>query len=435
MTAILIFTRILDTIIGFKLLTWDKKASVKEILCLIGISIFITYYLTILHYHAHLPVLIRVFILDINILTMLAIVAYRKGYSLKKSLILPLLSLSLTTISEILVFFGTGTENVNIIEALLTTLLMPVVSFCFIHLTKKVRSKVNQSKEMQNALLYGFIFIFILSHIVASFRHFLFSVHQVSIFLIIILIVLSSIFFFYAKAMESKYQLQRKQDEQEAMQYYINEIEKQYTDMRKFKHDYQNILVSINGYIEDSDLDGLRQYFHGRVKIVSEKIIKQDFMLENLSRIKIREIKSIFAAKLIMAHEKGVEISFEAREDIDTIPMNTITLVRMLGIVLDNAIEALIELGEGILQVGVWKEAEEVTFVVQNLCRLDLPKLHELERVGFSTKGEKRGLGLNNLSELAEEEANVVLQTAISNNQFIQKIIITGDRYVKDIYL
>jgi len=387
-----------------------------------------------LHYHARLPVPLRIFILDINILIALAVAAYKRGYSFKKSIILPLLSLSLTTVSEVLVMLWTRLEGgEDIIEALLITPVIPLVSFSFVHLTKKIRYKINQSEEMQTSLLYGLVLLFILSYIgivlqylVSDNRTFFYpNVFPIVVLPIaIILIILSAIFFFHVKAIESKYQLQRKQDEQEAMQYYIDEIEKQYTDMRRFKHDYQNVLLSINGYIEDGDLDGLKKYFHNRVKPVSEKIIKQDFMLENLSRIKVREIKSILAAKLIMAHEKGVEISFEAREDINVIPMNTITLVRMLGIVLDNATEALIELGKGTLQVGVWSEGEGVTFVIQNLCRSDIPKLHELERIGFSTKGENRGLGLNNLSELVKEEGNVLLQTSIANNQFIQKILV-----------
>lgn len=432
MTAILIFTRVLHTIIAFKLLTWKKKISIKEILYLVGMSIFITSYLTMTHYYTSLRHPIRVVLVDINILMMLSILAYRKGYSFKKSVILPLCALILTTTSEILVILGTRAEGINLTIVLLTTLLTPFVSFSVAHFTRGIRYRINQLEKIQASLLYSLIFLFVLSHIMIAFQRHLFSdcrmfFHIITLYFAIISTVLSLIFFFYAKIIESNYQLQKKQDEHEIMQYYTNEIEKQYTDVRKLMHDYQNILLSINAYIEEDDLSGLKKYFYGRVKTVSKKIIKQDFMLENLSRIKVREIKSILAVKLIMAHEKGLNISFEAREDINVIPMNTITLVRMLGIVLDNAIEALIELGEGLLQIGVWNDEERVMFVIQNPCCSELPKLHELERIGFSTKGKNRGLGLNNLSELAEEEANVLLQTVITNNQFIQKIIIMGE--------
>ena len=228
----------------------------------------------------------------------------------------------------------------------------------------------------------------------------------------------------YVKKLEEKYQIHREVDEYEFLQYYTDEIEKQYSDMRKFKHDYQNILLSLNEYIKEEDLPGLKAYFYNKVEIVSNKMMNHDFMLENLSRIKIKEVKSILASKLAMGVEKGVTIGFEAREDISVIPMDTVVLVRMLGIILDNAIEELIELGEGKLLVGVWNEVDGVTFIIQNTCRVDIPKLHKLEEPGFSTKGKKRGIGLNNLMELVEKEPNVLLQTSIVDDQFVQVISI-----------
>ena len=226
------------------------------------------------------------------------------------------------------------------------------------------------------------------------------------------------------KMLEEKHQIHREEDEYEFFRYYMDEIEKQYTDMRKFKHDYENILLSLSEYINDEDLSGLKEYFHNKVEITSTKMMNHDFMLENLSRIKIKEVKSILASKLAMGLEKGVMINFEAREDISTIPMDTVALVRMLGIILDNALEELIELREGKLIVGVWNEADGVTFFIQNTCRVDIPKLHKLEEPGFSTKGERRGIGLNNLMELVEKEPNVLLHTSIAKDQFVQKITI-----------
>ena len=235
-----------------------------------------------------------------------------------------------------------------------------------------------------------------------------------------LLIVLSS--FICVKMLEEKHQTHR--DEFEFFQYYMDEIEKQYADMRKFKHDYQNILLSLSEYINDEDLSGLKDYFHNKVEVASNKMMTHDFMLENLSKIKVKEVKSILVSKLAMGLEKGVIINFEAKEDVNIIPMDTVVLVRMLGIILDNALEELTELREGKLLVGVWNEANGVTFVIQNTCRRDIPKLHKLEEPGFSTKGERRGIGLNNLMELVEKEPNVLLHTSIANDQFVQKISI-----------
>ena len=38
---------------------------------------------------------------------------------------------------------------------------------------------------------------------------------------------------------------------------YIRDLEKNYQELREFKHDYQNLLFSLNSYISEGDLGGL----------------------------------------------------------------------------------------------------------------------------------------------------------------------------------
>ena len=230
----------------------------------------------------------------------------------------------------------------------------------------------------------------------------------------------------YRRIKEVKELEREKERGYRAIAYYTEEIEKQYTEMRKFRHDYQNILNSMDSYISEEDYDGLREYFATKVKKSALELTDEHFRLENLGHIKIREIKSILATKLMAAVDIGIDVEFEAREDIDSIPMESLTLVRMIGILLDNAIEELEELKRGKLLVGFVKLEEDIMFVVQNTCRLDIPKVHQLKQLGFSTKGSGRGIGLTNLSELANEQDNVSLETVVMGDQFIQKVVIGG---------
>ena len=234
------------------------------------------------------------------------------------------------------------------------------------------------------------------------------------------------IFLFYARSLEVKYKAQKKEAEYESMQFYVNEIEKQYTEIRKFKHDYQNILSSLDIFIEEENYANLREYYYKKIKVVSNKIVKNNFGLENLSKIKVTEVKSILATKLMIAQDSGIDTKFEAPDYIDFIPMDSVALVRIMGILLDNAIEELTELKEGNLLVGILKNGDTIIFIVQNTCRSNIPKVHQLKKSGFSTKGKNRGLGLSNLSDLVKEQKNVSLETTIFEDQFIQKVILGG---------
>jgi len=233
-------------------------------------------------------------------------------------------------------------------------------------------------------------------------------------------------FIFYAHFLDAKYQLKERENENKFMQIYVNEIENQYTQIRKFRHDYQNILISLESFIVEEEYEELKNYYN-KIKKVSQKITENNFQLEGLKNVKIKEIKSILTIKLMMAQDLGIELTFEACEQIDTIPINSVCLIRMIGIILDNAIEELIELGNGTLLVALFKDKEDITFIASNSCRDCIPNVQALKELDYSTKGRDRGLGLSNLSELALKYPNVLLETIVEEGQFIQKIIMQGE--------
>ena len=41
----------------------------------------------------------------------------------------------------------------------------------------------------------------------------------------------------------------------------MNEIEAHYNELRRFEHDYQNMLISIDEYLKTDDLEGLQEYY------------------------------------------------------------------------------------------------------------------------------------------------------------------------------
>jgi len=309
---------------------------------------------------------------------------------------------------------------------LFTYTLSVLATFLVVKATKKQRDLINQSNRTQT-ILAGISLFSMVVNVIASnlWRHLgatLEFLWTVPLFGIVIFVLVSVTL--YARFLREQMALQQKEAEQEALQYYIQQIEQQQAAMRKFKHDYQNILYSLYDFIKEKDLDGLERYYTGKIEVASETITKSDFALENLSKIKMKEIKGILAAKLMLAQNLGIDTTFEATDEIDHIPMDSVALVRMLGIILDNAIEELETLGEGKLQVACYRVGTSITFVTQNTCRSDMPKLHELRQTGFSTKGKGRGLGLSNLSEIANAYPNITLDTAITTNKFVQKLTI-----------
>jgi two-component system sensor histidine kinase AgrC len=238
------------------------------------------------------------------------------------------------------------------------------------------------------------------------------------------LVVMLVVFFFYINSIRNQYKSKQKEAEYVAMRQYVESMETQYKDIRKFRHDYQNILSSLDDYILCDDYDGLKEYYVKHIKPTSEIISKSNFKLDALGNIHIRELKSILVLKLISAQESEIDVSVEVKEVIKNIPVDPVILVRIMGILLDNAIEEIETLGSGLLSVALFEDETALQIIVKNTCREAIPRIHQLKKEGFSTKGEGRGLGLSNMADLINDCGNILSETIIEKEAFVQRLIL-----------
>ncbi|MGX7014994.1 sensor histidine kinase [Vagococcus silagei] len=213
--------------------------------------------------------------------------------------------------------------------------------------------------------------------------------------------------------------------ENDYLEKYSNEITKQYDELRKFKHDYINILSSLDYFINIKDYTGLENYYLETIRPTNNMIRQTNKYFYSLDKIKINSLKSILAIKIMEASEKKINLSIEIQDEISTeLRVSSTSLVRMLGIILDNSIEELTKQSEGLLEIGVFDMEMYYLFIVKNSISDDIKPLHILKEKGFSTKGKNRGLGLFNLDELSKKEEDLILETEVKQNSFIQKIMI-----------
>nr|WP_233443939.1 GHKL domain-containing protein [Staphylococcus piscifermentans] len=209
---------------------------------------------------------------------------------------------------------------------------------------------------------------------------------------------------------------------------YTVRIEKINNDMRKFRHDYVNILLSMSEFIRDDDMEGLKTYFDNNITPLKDNIQTKSFKINGIEHLQIRELKGLLTSKIIQAQENNIQVSVEVPDEINEISLNMIDLSRLVGIILDNAIEASLEIDNPLIQIGFMKEENSVIIIIMNKCAKDIPKVHELFQEGFSTKGNNRGLGLSTLKEISESKENVLLDTIIENDYFVQKLEIINTK-------
>lgn len=210
---------------------------------------------------------------------------------------------------------------------------------------------------------------------------------------------------------------------------YAESMEKVCVETRKFKHDYENILSSINGYIDEGDMVGLKEFFYNNISPL-RRVIK-NINIENLKYIKTLSLKGLVVNKLLKAISLDIRVVVDLIEDIYVHNIKEVDLCRVIGILLDNSIEAAIESKEKKLKFGIIINKKSTIIIISNSYnKTNMLSISEIYKVGFSTKGKNRGIGLNNVLEILEKYNSVFLDTFIENDQFIQKIEIVelGDK-------
>lgn len=217
----------------------------------------------------------------------------------------------------------------------------------------------------------------------------------------------------------------KEQIEWEISQVYLDKIQQQCTTMAKFKQEYESFLHSIEIYLKENNFSGLKDFYSSRIAITSGMLNKSTFAFRNLDKVRIPEIRGIILAKIMLAQSLDIPVSFEANEKIEKLPVDSLTLVRILGIILDNAIEAQEPLENKGICIAFLKYETGLHFLVENPCSENIPPLHKLWERNFSTKENHQGLGLFILLELVNALPNAILETDIVENNFIQKLILT----------
>ena len=215
-------------------------------------------------------------------------------------------------------------------------------------------------------------------------------------------------------------QIEAKQKALQDLQDYTHNLEAMYNGLRSFKHDYVNILLSLSGYIENGDMNELKEFFENKIFPTKNLINQGDYKLNQLSNIGVLEIKSLLSAKMIYAHESGIDVTIDIPNKVDSFFIDTVDLARILGIFLDNAIEAALETTQPQIGLNIIQNTADVSIIIRNRFQDNGLVLHKLKQKGFSTKIGHQGIGLSNAQKIISAYDNVLLETTMQCGCFMQ---------------
>lgn len=221
---------------------------------------------------------------------------------------------------------------------------------------------------------------------------------------------------------EKEIELEQKKFEQKHLQTYTDEIVTLYNEIRGFRHDYTGMLVSLRMAIESKDLQEIDRVYSEVLVKANQKLRSDKYTYFDLNNIEDSALRSLIAQSIVNAKTNDVEYTLEVKDIITPLSMELLDLVRVMSVLLNNAVEGAVESYQKQLEVAIIKLDLETLVVIQNSCKKRNVKSEDLFELGFSTKGRHRGLGLNNVKEILGKYDNVILETEIDNDVFKQVI-------------
>ena len=99
-------------------------------------------------------------------------------------------------------------------------------------------------------------------------------------------------------------------------------------------------------------------------------------------------------------------------------------MCKILGIVIDNAIEACEKTKNKLLTIDSYNIKNSVIIEVTNSCKEKNIDISSLHKKGYSSKGKNRGFGLHIAHMLLKNSKHLKMEQDCVNNLFITKIII-----------
>ena len=204
-------------------------------------------------------------------------------------------------------------------------------------------------------------------------------------------------------------------------QEYNKTLEFLYDTIKGFKHDFNNIIQTIGGYANSNDIEGLKIYYKD-LFVDCQKI--NDLTTLNPNVVNNPGVYCLLTAKYKKAEEQGIKIHIDFFLNLNTLNMKIYEFTRILGILLDNAIEASTACDNKIINIIFnTKTSNNMQYVlIENTYNdkdIDTEKIFEK---GYSSKPKNTGLGLWEVRQILKKNTNLNLFTSKDEYFFRQQL-------------
>ena len=418
--AFLIFTSVLN-------ISYTKKQAIPYIISFSFVAIVTIYFIptpynTFLNLLA-LPVL-AYFILKTNALK--AILAEILIYIILFILVTPLVFIY-TAI--------TGTTSMEVATIPIHKLIYSCLLYALMFLVFKILKKLNLhitfldkfDTYSYNILIINFI-VGIVAIALQAYTQYLYIDYIPSFLILLSLVILLIYFFISLYSLYRTSQLGKTKQLLAEEKMYNKTLNTLHDNIRGFKHDFHNMVQAIGGYISSNNMEGLKSYYKD---LMGDCQINNNLAVLNPELINNPAIYSLLADKYYKSEDAGIKMNLEVFTDLSNLNIKMYELTRILGILLDNAIEAASECENKLINITFRKDKKtnRDLIIIQNTYANKDVNIDRIFEKGYSSKQEddnnkdskNHGLGLWEVRKYLKKHTNLDLYTTKNKEFFTQQ--------------
>lgn len=246
-------------------------------------------------------------------------------------------------------------------------------------------------------------------------------------YLVIIVMLICILLYLFKQKIENE-KISKKYDELlDVMKSYESDIEEQ----RTLRHETKNEFATIKCKLQDKeDNKTIIEYIDS---VIGEKEKAGSTKYSKFKYLPSNGLKGFFYYKFIEAEKKGINVSINISKQIENSFLKDIEtkdfkdLARIVGVYLDNAIEASSTSEDKKLGIEMYLIKEKIEIIITNTFNNEI-NLDKIGKESFSTKGKYRGHGLLLVNKILSENNMFEAKNEIRGNIYIQSLKIKDNK-------
>ena len=194
-------------------------------------------------------------------------------------------------------------------------------------------------------------------------------------------------------------------------------------EYRVISHEQKNHLLIIRGMLDETNKE-LVDYVDN---LLDKQVGFKYEWIGDLNHLPLSGLKGLINYKLIEMEALGIATDVSISKEVSKTKLNKLStkqkdnLYSIMGVYLDNAIQAAKDSKKKEISLEVYKEKRNVIVVLANTYKGKI-EINKIDNYGYSTKGKNHGVGLHIVKRIIEEETIFTQSRDLFDEYYVQKL-------------